>query len=214
MKVLIHFDESAYKKEKQVIENIAANLLQPVVEQYHGLGIEPLMPAELQKLFSTPADLVFDKITGGNLSIGNVAVEKEKAIAMVSKPDGYEKMLQMIDSVWGNLKGERRQPGNAPINSQNIASFFILNDSKEVVLNPAIDEKLKAWYQKFAASEKAVAAFNFSTAFISLCQQHSINKLGAIHKESIGTFINELVNKDSNTGNLSIKAESILRLNQ
>ena len=148
MDTLLYFDEAGYEAARDRIEKIGATSIQNIVDQYQTLGIADLQPEELSKLFKTPDDLVFDKITGGQLVIGGAVLNKSKAMEIIEKPQGYDAFIALIKTTMQDLKDNLLPPGNYPVNEYNVDFVTQLNLKGIVLANAFVIQNIPYYWKK------------------------------------------------------------------
>lgn len=212
MSILVSFDKSHYLNEKKAIEDIASNQLQNVVNEYEKLKLKPLHQSDFINLFKDPVTLIFKKITGGIVILNNVELDQAKANEIIKKPLGYEVFIGLVNFTLDKLKATHRQPGNAPITIENLSKFFELDENLIVKVKPSLILELEGWFKKYAITEKAKRAMEFTKDFIALYKKHEMEKNSIGRGDSVGVMLNELV-ITKNNGVLSINEEGVLRCN-
>lgn len=212
MSILIHYDENNYLNDVAALQNIGLTHIQDVVNGYLALDIGKLFPSEFKRLFEAPEELIFDKITGGELAIQGIKVKKKEAMALLERPNGYDGLLQSINSVFGYLKEQRIKCFNTPVSLANLDKIFELNESLEVVVREDYKERMQAAYKKYATSDKAKAMYAFAKSILEKYDELQISQYYRSNGLSLGTVINEFITKETDQAP-SIRINEIVKLN-
>lgn len=213
MDTLLYFDEAGYEAARDRIEKIGATSIQNIVDQYQTLGIADLQPEELSKLFKTPDDLVFDKITGGQLVIGGAVLNKSKAMEIIEKPQGYDAFIALIKTTMQDLKDNLLPPGNYPVNEYNVDTYFELDNNLEVSVKSELDTKLQKSFKRYAKSVQAKKMLELAQAIIAKYDELGIKDIIASNSNSIGSIINEVVNRSTYGNTVSLNYQGVLKYN-
>lgn len=151
--------------------NLAKTAVQNVVTIYNGLGYGDLTNAELSDLFTTPEELVFDKITGGALDIGGTIIERSKAIEMVQRPAEYNSLIAAIKLVEANAtsRDNRRASSVFSNGSQidvsfrisRISTYFKIDVNGDVQFSDYHQAQLDSMGKWYVRTDKGIAIYNF-----------------------------------------------------
>jgi len=210
MNILLSFNELGYSRAKEALITTGETAIQTVINEYLKLNIAPLETMELATLFKNPVELIFDKITGGQLSLGGIAVDKQKAIDIIQKPKGYSDFIALIGSTVKGLSEKLHQPGNFAITPDNIADYFEL-DVNQVKVKESVYIEFKEAFKSYAKSDKAKQSFQFANDVIDAFKKSGL----VFHNDnnSLGSFINELVNSQLGQP-MTVNNETILKFNR
>lgn len=193
MDILITYDESAYKNGIAAVQN-SCSIVQEAVDSFKALNVGKLNADELLELFVNPANLVYKKITGGTVKIGELQLQSAKAMELLEKPKGYDSFIAKIDECTTSLK-QVRTAGNYPLAGERIREWFTLAANGKIVFNEERGEAEKSRYKHYAKSEAAKAMYNFAKAIIKKYEECNIKKVKG--GQSLGALINSLVNEES-----------------
>lgn len=178
-KILIYEDQHE-KAELSGKYNNALAVLQKVVNAYNNIVFSN--DAELTKedfalLFISPSDVLFDKITGGDVSLGGISVDRTKAMEIIAKPEGYNEFVECFAEY-------KRQYSELP-NRYNQAAFllpasigqmYVLNEvDRTVQLSDFSVKDIENTGKYYAKNPKAIAMFEFCTEMISLFKSKGLH---------------------------------------
>lgn len=211
MDVLLSFDKTGYQKAESELQNIAETYMQDIVNHFLNLNIGKLEQPSFIKLFTSTSEVVFNKITGGSLTISNVSISKEKAMELIEKPIGYSELIEKINSTVTYLKDKIITKLNKPIAAE-IANIFLLNENDEVELNKEFLSMLENRYKKYAVTESAKKMFSFANTILEKYKELDIDKINSSSGDSIGSVINQLLRKEGNKP-IEINTEGIFKFN-
>ena len=207
--VLISYDKSGYLADKASYNRIA-EFIQTVANNYNSLGFGSLIASELPILFNSPIDFIFDKMTGGQpVTIGNITVNKQKAIEILNKPEGYEMLIAQIDEFGKKGVFDERHHRNFHVNKANIATVYTIDENGQVVIAEAFDLGLKSNNKKFAKTDTAKKMLQLSKTIVDKAKELGVSDL--IHGNTISHIISGI---DPRRGELSINVDGIVKYNQ
>lgn len=138
--VLIAVHEHISKTHLQGWE-FAKDKLQALIKLYNATGLPALAGGELDPLFNDTANLLYDKLTGNeaaHLTIGkgedrgHLAIDRTAAMALISKPKGYNELLAGITQCSRDLmtgKFPTNQAYNIRVNITTISQYFVIDES-------------------------------------------------------------------------------------
>ena len=177
------------------------------------MGIADLLPEDLKYLFQKPVDLIFDKMTGGQLYIGGVQVNKEKAIEILVKPVGYDTFLALHADTIKQLKGELLYPHKSyPVTPNNIDDYFELDEVLTVSLKQSMKDKIKTSHEYYAKSDQAKKMLAFAQAVIAAYDAQGIKDFTKSNGAGITGIVEEIINNPFGQG-LSLNINGVLRYN-
>lgn len=210
MDILISFDESSYKSAMTVVKN-SCSIVQEAVDSFHALNVGKLLADELVELFVNPDKLVYKKITGGAVKIGQLKLQSDKAMELLEKPKGYASFLAKIEECSQILK-QVRTYGNYPIADEKIKEWFALDANGKIVFSEERGDAEKANYKHYAKSEAAKAMYSFAKAVIEKYDDLNIKNVKG--GQSLGSLINSLINGETmNQQSLTLNESVIKRYN-
>jgi hypothetical protein len=212
MNILISYNENDYLNAEAHLQNIGLIHIQEVVNDYLKLGVGTLYPAEFSRLFKQPIELIFDKITGGELAISGIKVDKKKAIEIIDKPNGYQIFLDKLSNTMSYLTTQSIAGLYRTVTVENLTTFFVLNESCEVKINDDIKAPLQNSFKKYATSIKAKKLYEFSRAVIDKYNELEICTVIAGRGDSIGGILNDLIETKYGKG-IEIRESGILSYN-
>ncbi len=212
MDVLISYSENDFLKAKSQIENIAKTYIQDIVNDYLGLNIGSLGASNLQPLFSNPVELIFDKMTAGNLTLNGFKVSKQKAMELIEKPDGYSELLNKISTTMSYFKDRRIDLAGLGLTATTIDKMFSLIENDVVVVNETLLEAMQARCKKYAKSETAKKMLLFANFVIEKCKELDIERIAISDGNGISGTMKEIINSEFNKP-LEINIDGILRYN-
>lgn len=186
MSVLLYFDQGNYNAKKVQLEAVAG-YLQQAVTAYNVLGLAALNQADFVRLFNQPIDLVFDKMTGGQpLLIGGLPLNKDQAIAMLTKPGGYDNLISTINTVIADMKNQQQTHPSI------IQYAFQLDGSGNIIIGAAYDLSLQEQYKRYATSDTAIGMNQLYTSIISQITTLGLMDKATQYQSGFGEFISSL----------------------
>ncbi len=213
MDVLISFDQNSFEQAKINLISKGENFINDTIDAYHNLGLPRLSHLDFPRLMTKPKELIFEKVTGGELSVGGVKLKADKAFDLLEFPIGVEPFLEGIQNGFRELENFSILGGyNYSVSKSNIDEVFTVTENFVVGLTAKVEASLESRYKRYAKSEKAKAMFEFSNRVIELFQELNISKVVAGNGESFGSFLNEYISKDFNQ-NPKIRVDRIVSLN-
>jgi len=144
--------------------------IQNIVDLYDALGFDNLTPAEFPRLFNDLPRLVFEKTTGGTLSIGGIPVNPAAAIQMIAKPEGYEALEAAIAQLDADAKADKFSASldrKAQFYLPNITGYFVLEENNTVQLSPTLKTQLDRQFKWYATTEKQIGAVEVCKAAVA-----------------------------------------------
>jgi len=198
MDVLIEYSENTYLKAKSLLQDIAETSVQEIVNDYLELNIGSLGAASFKKLFTGPAEMIFDKMTGGKMEMNGFNLSKQKAIELIEKPKGYDILINKISSTMTGLKSKTIQPINLIVTPENIDTIFTVNESDEVVIVDSILQRIESRCKKYATSETAKKMHLLGQSIIDKCRELGIERIIMNDGDGMGGFIKNLIISEFN----------------
>ncbi len=162
------FDNEQERSSLTAIYNSAKDDAQSVLNLYNGLGLTALTSAEFPRLFNDTPALIFDKLTGGNgLSISGIQVDKNKAIDIIVKPDGYAPLLAAIEAYKGRaMAGYEGVNARQNIVVSRITDYFKLS-AGAVALSDVLVTQLANTGKYYTSTDKGIAHAAFAQAVVA-----------------------------------------------
>jgi hypothetical protein len=210
--ILISFNEDRYDRAIAHIENIGNTVIQNVVDEYATLGINNLVPEDLSRLFGDTENLIFDKMTGGQVVIQGMETERSKVIDLFKKPNGYDAFIVLVKSTVSDLKDKLIFPLNYPITPSNIDSYFELDGDLNIVFKDSMKEKIEESLKVYAKSNKAKALLAFAQDIIASYEENGIQLLNASNGDGVSGLLKEILNNPFGQG-VSLNVDGIVKYN-
>ena len=196
MSILISYDENAYKICIRDLDS-ATPVLQSAVNEFLKLSIGNLKPSEFGAIFSDPVGLVFDKVTGGSLKIGNLSIKKDRAMELIDLPPGYSRFLKNVqDGI--NFLATKRTPDNYTIPANEVKKWYVMNDNHEVGMNNETIENHKKCFQKFLHNDAGKKMYEFAKSIVEKYDGLGISDI--THKRSMGDIVASILDRNDATG--------------
>lgn len=143
----------------------AKSELQTVIDAYDTLELEELQGNDLHRLFNDTDGLLFDKITGGEVSIQGILLDRSKAMDVIAKPEGYQELINAIKYFIEKAKS------GWPLNNQtlviypeNVSHYFILDGDGLLQFSAKSSTLLNEAGKYYANTTKAKAIYDFVKA--------------------------------------------------
>lgn len=183
-KILIHHDQQAAEKTSREREKHFSDLSE-ILSDYNALGLPELTGPEFQNLIRNPKLLVFDKLNEGQpLQFNGMQVSKAKALDLVSMPDGFDQLAELIESF------KTHRPGwDALLNNTNLVKGELT--VKECVLN-ADAEAAKV----YISTDKEKGLYSFLETVIEAAKEY----LGVSQFHDLGALITSTISRDAVDG--------------
>lgn len=184
--ILVHTD-AGYIDRLFTCWNTAKSAVQDVVTIYNGLGYGDLINAELGSLFVNTEELIFDKITGGSLSVSGTVIDKKKAIEIVQKPVGYNSLINAIKLVEAKaaLKDGRRCSSVFSMGSDidvsftissDIGNLFSIDEEGVVQFSERHQTRLDEMGKKWVTTDKGIAIYNFIQDIFAAYEERELDQ--------------------------------------
>ena len=114
--------------------NDAFTEIQNVLDLYNATGLPALGNDELGGLFTNTTDVLYNKLAGGSAHLftteGSVEVDKEVALNIIKKPEGFDELQEAVENYVGNgTKHYGDAYGKIGFNVAVLDKYFML-DSK------------------------------------------------------------------------------------
>lgn len=161
--VLIH-DNADLRNTMISIWGDVVAAAQNIVDLYDATGLAALTPTEFIQLLKTPDDLLFDKITGGELAIGGVPVIKSKAMEIIATPAGTEALKQAIDQFFvdgASKKFFHDLEKRVTFSRGDIENSLVLDGTNTVQIAAALQAKLDANGKCYATGDETTKIYQF-----------------------------------------------------
>ena len=201
-KILIAEDKSIYESGVRAW-NTQKERVQVVIDLYNKLGFEPLQGNDLGRLVNDTTNFLFNKMTNGqdvHLVVGNsktkLAVDKEPAMAMLQKPDGYKELIAGIAQLVILLgKGAAVSLGeiSAIIQPSSINNHFYINEIEDLDFTEKTAAMIGEYGKRYVGSEVGILAFNFVSDVVKLYYNSGIKEL--LPNYDIPTLLMEVIQK-------------------
>lgn len=206
--VLVHYNENQYFVQLEAVEDLGTQVLDPIVKRFNAMKIGDLESAELPKLFTALNDLLLDKVTAGKkLMIGDLQVDRSKAIDMIQKPSGFEELAATIELA----KNTITESGTGVQPNHSILSVFELVEGG-VIVKKSYSEKLRKENMHYAQTDAAKAALSFAEAVIKAAKEHDILE-ACVPSRELGDAVRRLIKYNSETKTLHINTQNVLWYN-
>jgi hypothetical protein len=159
----IHFDEFKYKIWVEGFEFFIPTL-EEIVSDYAALNLTLLQPGELSALFFTPKEFIFDKMTEGEpIIIGKNEIDKAKAMDILKKPKGYERLLGIIDLARQKFaKAFEKIRFERVTSIQQLLNYFECNDAMNVTIKESTIQQVKEKCTIYAETELTQSVLEFA----------------------------------------------------
>ena len=162
--MFISFDQQKFDTEMHR-QNRIASIMQSVVLMFNGLGLPALTAEEFPSLFEDAECLVYDKMTNGQqVSIAGLTVHKHKAMELLIKPEGYERLIEFINSIKKDGFEAIAHTGDKPAPIGAYRSFELVNGV--VTLKESELERWRNQFSIYAVSERAKRMLILMTSIV------------------------------------------------
>lgn len=130
--------------------------LNEILNDYKLLNLPEITGPEFQKLIHNPKSVVFDKMnSGASLELNGMPIDRAKAVDLVTMPDGFDSLNQIIESFKRNRSGWNHLLTNIDIDETGV----IL---KQTVIDAHVNSS-----KIYATTVEEKALFDFLTAVVS-----------------------------------------------
>lgn len=212
MSVLIYTDTSSYELLRRDLDTIAAKA-QQIVDLYNIMELEPLVTADLPLLVTNPAQIVFNKVTGGApVTIGGLIIDPVKAMEILQKPVGYTDFIAAAQGLPTWFKEAVFASGA----SYHVNQFFKsceIDESGNVQVTAAADAKLVEQSKKYATSDRAVKSVALGNAVLAALEAQGLLETLKNNPNGIAGFFDEILEISRPGRNVQLNVKGILRLN-
>lgn len=205
-------DDSSKRTTLQNAWAQAKAAAQNIVTLYDATGLDALTPSEFTQLFTDFDNLIFDKITGGSLSIGSVPVEKSEALKLIAKPNGYDALVTAINQFAQdglNKKYSYDALLQVGFDKNNISFYFVLDGSNTVQYATGLDTQLNSTGKYYATTDKQIAMFDFAQDVVAAFYTRGLDAIfgtGDTAYNVVVDVLNRSMDRiDSSTGTLVAK---------
>lgn len=174
-KQLIYTNQSE-RESLQYGYDAAKDATQAVVDVYNEMELDPLTEQEFPRLFTDTEVLVFDKITGGTLTLQGVQLDKAKALEIVVKPSGYSSLIAAIE----NLRTNAREQGFGTFrfDIRSITGYFKLTSGTTVTFSTLLQSQYDDAGKCYVSSDRAKAMFGFAQDIVTAFFARGIDQYG------------------------------------
>lgn len=178
--ILMHTDNSKFNDE---IKRLSIHLpeLTEILGAYNSIGVGKINGPQFQSLVREPASFIFDKMTNGeDVVIGGLKINKAKALDILEKPAGYERMVALIQ----NYKAK-------PNWEHHLDNVDL--DGSEVTLKQCLIDCETEACKIYATTDKEKRVFEFAEGLIALAEA----KFGDT-KPDLAQLVNSIITTQAN----------------
>lgn len=173
--VLIHIDS---EKQQTIINRLEALLpfYNNALKEYSKLNIDALSPDELPRLFNDTDILIFDKqLADKPMSLGGLSLNKEKAMELVEKPEGFIHLKTAVAVVYERTK-EFNESSDYRIGSLALDKLQ-LNSKGEFEISFATLTDVKERCSYYASSERSQKLLSLVNAILKETEDPVLQKM-------------------------------------
>jgi len=164
------------------------NEVQKVIDLYGKMNLPPLTSGDLHGLFSDTETLLYDKMTGGeqaHLVMGKadnsqrLAIDKKKAMEMITKPSGYSALLAGVDNcikICTNGFGVNTT-SHIRIPATNLIEYFVIDEKGKLQFSDKAKDEIDRAGKVFITTEKGQAIYGFLGKVAAAFNEFGIAKL-------------------------------------
>lgn len=165
--LLIYFDKEKYEKQVRFFED-KIPFFKENISKYDSLGIgRPFQKEDFEKLFLIPEEFLFERLMEDKpLSVGGMAVNKQKLFELLDKPAGYHLLSRKINEVLEKQLwfGSSQLPNYS---RERFLEFYEVHEDGNINLKEEEKEKIKSSNETYVSKEKSKETYNF---FSDLCK--------------------------------------------
>jgi len=133
---LIHFKEQEYSNKLSRYTFCIVHI-KTLMNTFNELNLEKIEFNEVPALLKNPVAFVYDKMAQGQPAfLAGMPINKEKAMEILIKPDGYEALLKKVE--------DYIKYSNANAEAKDIAENFEVNEKGEIVVKQKIVDSIKS----------------------------------------------------------------------
>lgn len=209
--VLIHTNNNEVSGVTAMYQQYKA-AAQTVLDAYNSMELDALTAQELPLLFTDTKSLIFDKVTGGEVSISGVKLDKSKAIEIIAKPTGYDELLASIDQFGEKcIVGFTDPYGNASLRTrkEQVAQFVTIDGNGVLVYTAYTQNQISKAGKYYAKSDRAKAEYEFAQAVANKFFELGLDRYcGQEDKMGLHTTVGdaiESINPEAQTMQLNYK---------
>lgn len=216
--VLVNFKQSNFNLQKEGLA-ILLNDFKSIVKAFNSFGYEPLKSNELQRLFNDIKGLVFDKVTKGqNISIGEIEIEKEKAIEFIKKPEGLNELINQVSTFIQSFSFCVNNYNLRGVSSFSIASIdeiFNIDSNNDVFLSTQLLEKFEYSNKQHVEQPIALKLFELAKMIKEKCSDEDLKQLIKYESDGIGKIVKHIFHDHTyGSTDIYINIDHILKYNQ
>lgn len=166
-KLLIHFDEKAYKSELSSIENVIVKV-NVLINDFNKLGIGEFEPQKFEKLIFNFEQYFFENFMKDEpLVVNGKQRNMQKVYETFDKPIGYDKLLSDTKKFIANLESRVKSLNNGLSPSQYLRKYISFAKNGKWQIADGIKEEIEEKMCEYVYTDKGAAAFNLATKFAS-----------------------------------------------
>lgn len=193
MEKLLIIDQSHYREALKEIWGFVKSETQQVVDAYNAMGIGQLKNEDFKAMFLDTENLIFDRITGGQVAFGGVPVDRKKALELIEKPQNYQLFLDALDKYEKDAADPNKWTGGSVgsfghqaarsivFRMSDIDNYFDINDKTgKVIYSPAHQLHLDEFGKIYAETEEAINTYLFFQDVVDAYQKRDLEKFNPI----------------------------------
>lgn len=180
--------------------NAAFAEVQNVLQLYRATGLPALQNDELGSLFTNTTELLYNKLAGGNAHLftteGSIEVDKEAALGIIKKPEGFDELDEAITEYVGNgAKQYNDGYGNIGFAVHDLDKYFRLDDMGDLQFTEAHKAAMEEYGNQYIKTQRGLDVYKFTQDIVAAYFANNMDKhLPRKGKMKIGTLTEYLSN--------------------